>query len=65
MLSRDEVEEACEEVGRLFQRELLDLAGRLPEKIAGMDDPKAIEALLYKEFLALLKRVAAELAGWA
>ena len=64
LLVRSEVEEAIAAAGQLLQRELLDLAGRLAEKIAVMDDRREIAALLDTEFRALLKRVAAALASW-
>ena len=64
LLVRSEVEAACEEVGQMLRRELLDLAPRLAEKIAVMDDRHEIAALLDAEFRALLKRVATELASW-
>ena len=64
LLIRAEVEAAVAEAGQLLQRELLDLAPRLAEKIAVMDDKHEIAALLDTEFRALLKRVAAALASW-
>ena len=65
LLSRDEVEEACEEVGRLFQRELLDLAPRLAEEMLNKDDLEEIQRRLEFHFRALLEKCATELAGWA
>ena len=64
LLVRSEVEEAIAAAGQLLQRELLDLAPRLAEKIAVMDDKREIAKLMDTEFRALLKRVAAELASW-
>ncbi len=65
LLVRSEVEEAAREVVWVLRRELLELAPRLAEELAAMDNQRAIEVRAEFHFRALLKKYAAELDGWS
>ncbi len=61
LVPRREVEDAVFEAGAVLLRDLLDLAGRLSERISTMDDPRAIAALIETEHRQVLAALAASL----
>ncbi len=61
LVPREEIENAVFEAGAVLQRDLLDLAGRLAERIATMSDPREIAALLETELRRVLATLAASL----
>ncbi len=56
-----EIQDAVFEAGRTLQRDLLELAGQLAERIAAMDDSREIAALLESELRRVLATMAASL----
>lgn len=65
LVSRDEVEAAAEEAGRLLQSQLLDLPPRLAEELVAKDNVREIQARLEFHFLALLENFGAAMGSWA
>ncbi len=58
-----EIQAAVFEAGMLLQRDLLELGPQLAERLASMDDPKAIAALIETELRRVLAALAASLRG--
>lgn len=61
LVPREEAEAAAYEIGALLQRDLLDLGAQLGERLAAMDDPREIAALMEAEYRRVLAALAASL----
>ncbi|MCZ6588384.1 MAG: hypothetical protein O7B24_10630 [Alphaproteobacteria bacterium] len=61
LVPRAEIQDAVFDAGRALQRDLLELAGQLAERIAAMDDPHEISELLNTEHRRVLAALAASL----
>ncbi len=61
LVSRQEIENAIYDAGALLQRDLLNLAAQVAERVAAMTEKREIEALLVAEIRALLTTFAASL----
>lgn len=65
LVSRQEVEDAVYDAGALLQRDLLNLASQVSERLAAMTDKREIEALLETELRAVLAAMASSLRAGA
>ncbi len=61
LVSRVEVEDAVFDAGTVLQRDLLELGPQLAERLAAMDDPREIAALLETEHRRVLATLAVSL----
>ena len=61
LVSRRETQDAIFDAGAVLQRDLLELGAQLAERLAAMDKPREITALLETEHRRVLATLAASL----